>query len=323
MKRFRKLISWLLMAAFFFYVFRYFSENSQELNKISEVNLSDVLKIGFLYVLTLFVSGYFTKLILDNFEVNLSLKKYFHLTVVTTLFNMLMPMRAGSGIKAIYLKKQCRLNYSLFVSSLAGSYILNFLVIGLSGLMASCFLYFHVGVSDVITQIAFLTTVLGMLFLIVVPPSLLRPIVGFFPKQVASVLEGWNKLKKNKILLIKLCGLTFMNTLLGSGIMYYGLLAVNVECSLMELIYLTSVNGIISFINITPAGVGVVETMMIFVARNLEITTSDILLMSLVTRSATFAANFVLFPICLYALFGQSWKGQLETLTGKTIQSTE
>lgn len=293
------------MAAFFYFL----KVESFDFEKVKAIDVKYLLTIASLYCMTLVVSGLFTQEILKVFNVSMSVRKFFHLTVVSSLFNLILPAKAGSGLKAVYLKRVCGLNYSLFLSNMAGTYVINFLVLSFVGLLAGLGIYLELGSYDFLTLGFLLLCFLGLLLAILFSSKIKLPTVNYkWVNLVLKVLNGWTEIGHSPRRVLKLSILTFFNTVLNVSMMMLCLGAMGIQSNIYEIAYISIIGNFASLLNITPGGIGVVEGMMIFVSRNLSIGISDVLIMSVLVRVITLISTTIIFPFSISKLYEGSFR---------------
>lgn len=118
----------------------YFYQNIDDFKQLKIINAVYFVPLCIFFILFLINNGLILKYFLESFKIKLEFKEWFGLSVITTMGNYLTPFRGGAVARAVYLKKIHQFSYSYFLSTLAGIYIVIFLVYSFIGLLAMFFL---------------------------------------------------------------------------------------------------------------------------------------------------------------------------------------
>lgn len=315
----RKAAGFFIAALFLVWVLWYINENKADFYAIFDLDFVFLLLISLSYIPTLLFTSIFNSKMIQSCGYLVSGRQFFHITVISTFLNITMPMRGGAGFRAIYLKHKYSFDYSSFAATLAGTYILNFFVLSLVGLITALLIWISYGVIEPVSLAMFLLffILLGTILLsdsFDVTKLLHRLVVI---KKLKRAIESWQTIKANRKVVFCLLSMTGLNMVFGSLITFFAFKAIGIDISLVKILFFTVVSSFAALINITPAGLGIVEGTMIFVARDLNILTSQILLASLVSRITTFIVTAILVPPALIMLFGNSWRQDLAKITAQ------
>lgn len=289
------LISAAVVAAFLVYLLF----NSEKFRPLLHINIYYILVAALLNILAIFINGLFTKAILVPFGKNIPVSESFFLSLISSIGNFFAPAGAGFGLRAIYLKRRFNLAYSDFLSTLAGNYIIVFLVDSSAGLIALWFLRDRVN-SRYLTLLFTLLTILVCslvlsIFRIRVPVmDSKNKYIGPVLRNLGRVVNGWASIVKEKRLVVKLTGLTLLNVI--STIVLMGVIigSLHFHISTAGLVLFSVLSSLSLFINITPANLGVKEAIYLFSASVLGFSTSQILSIALIDRGVFFGVLLLL-----------------------------
>lgn len=95
-----------------------------------------ILAIAAAFTTNLVIMGLFNALTARKLGANISVRESVALSVVTSAANFVLPMRAGTGLRGIYMKRVHQLDFSRFASTLVVFYLCNVLVASLLGTAA-------------------------------------------------------------------------------------------------------------------------------------------------------------------------------------------
>jgi uncharacterized membrane protein YbhN (UPF0104 family) len=215
-------------------------------------------------------------------------------------------MRGGAGIKAVYLKKRHGFNYSYFMSGLGANYLVAFNLSSLTALGCLGLLYAGTGAFSFPVTLAFLVIAAMTLWAIFVnPPQFRRIPIASVRDRLERVMSGWRIMRKNRKTVPRLYGLSALNLIVMFVITWLEFGAFHIKdangngIGLLQAAIFSSIAGLSLFISITPASLGIRETLLMFCSHFLGISPAQALMVALLDR----AVNAAL--VCL--LFGFAW----------------
>jgi uncharacterized membrane protein YbhN (UPF0104 family) len=294
----RVLVALTVIAAFVVY----FALNADKFRPLLHIKLIYLLLAVGLNMAAVFVNGLFTKAILIPFGKHISTGESFYVSLISSVGNFFAPAGAGFGIRAVYLKKKFNLAYSDFMSTLAGNYIIVFLVDSLFGLIALWFLrdriYGRYYLLLIVLLIIFISSLILSLLRIKIPRYDHRNrLIGPVARNLGRVINGWSNIIKNKPLMLELTGITILNVTLTLVLMAVIISSLGFSISFAGLVLFTVLSSLSLFINITPANLGVKEAVYLFSSGVLGFSASQILSIALIDRGVFFVVLLVLWTI--------------------------
>src|SRR3989338_5062831 len=182
----------VLLALALFYLYN----NFHEFKQLSLKNVYLLVPLIIIFLINYFFIGLANVFILKPINVNLKFLEGFQLAIITGFYNLITPFRGGMVAKAFYLNKKHDFPYTYFLSTIAASYVLIFLIAGISGLITSYLIYNSIGKISLIILGIFLTATISMLGIIFFSPSLNETKYSLI-NRVIRVVNGWNIIKKN------------------------------------------------------------------------------------------------------------------------------
>ncbi len=306
MKFFKKNANLIITLLFFGLLGWYFINNREALSSLMEVPFWVVLLLLVMKGSRIFITGLFTKFTLDAFGKKMTYGEVNYLSLLSSIGNFFGPILGGASIRAVYLKKKHDFEYSKFISTLYGFYIVTFLTNALIGLLLVINYGMKVGGSTELWSVAavFLFIFLANLALVAIPAKVLHNIVGLFkflPKRLIKITDlmigGWETIRVNHKLLFKLFLLNIAITsviMVESTVLYYQFVD---NWQLTSVLLYTILGTLSTLVSVTPGAVGVKEAIFLFSASVTVLAPEQILQMATVDRSATFLLLIISYAV--------------------------
>lgn len=247
------------------------------------------------------IAGYITKLFLDSFQIRLKFKEWFGLAISTSLGNYLVPFRGGMAFKGIYLKNRMKFPYSKFISTVAASYILLFLsggVLGIISLILVRILYGNM-LWRLFAFFAAVSTI--MIVTVILSPTIKNP-KNRFTSSLRSILDGWNRIKKDKSLVIKVVTLLISNYIVVCYKLFYGYRVFSIDVAILPAFLMSLLTGFAMLIAITPGSLGIQEAAIGFISKVMGKGFNEGLIVAGILRVVEMTIVFTLGPIFMYLL---------------------
>ncbi len=257
----------LIVAGFFFYVRRH----SDEFRKILSVRFIDFVVISCLVLTTHVLNGLIIKVLVGFFDIRIKASEWFGLSVINKLGNY-TPLRIGLVLRAAYLKKAHNFPYTAFISSMGVASVIIILASGLIGIAGMAVMYFTFDAFSPVLFLLFVLISLGALFLIVFSP-VVRSSENKFMRRIFNIIEGWNSMKKDKKILLKLFCINILAIFVYALRVYYASFALGYNFPFLYALLIGIPSSLSVFLIIVPAGLGVREAVMGFSSKLLAKTT--------------------------------------------------
>lgn len=132
----------LLTLAFIAVGVYYFWSRRDEFANLGWPSLPTIFIVGAAFIVNIYIMSLFNALVSRRLGADISALESFALSIVTSAANFLLPLRAGTGFRGMYMKKAFGLAYSDFASTLFVFYIANILIASLLGTAAVTVIYF-------------------------------------------------------------------------------------------------------------------------------------------------------------------------------------
>lgn len=287
----------------------YLAEHSSDFKVLLKLNYWQLLLLATFNIVLLIINGLFPWYLYRQFGLNLGKMESFVMAVAISFGNTFLPFRAGIGVAAVYLKKRHKFSYTSYASTIAGSYVINFFVIGILGLVAMLIIYLKTSSFNTIVALAFLGLSAGSVLAV----SATKPVVRLIPfeglrQKVLSVVEGWNKISKSPRRIFVMSLITALNSVVVGSMLYFqfkflGITKVSGEIvQIWDNIFLSSFSVLSVFLNFTPSALGIKEILFAFASQVIDIETQDAIVASVLDRIVNAVVLLVLGPLSILIL---------------------
>ena len=306
-KALRPLISILTISAFTIWVVWYTAGHWQDFAVFTHVAWSNLLGLYLIFVGMLLINGLYTRYVLKAFGAELRSREWVFLSIASTATNYITFFRGGAGIRALYLNFHYRFSFTDFLSTLSAMYIMYFLFNGVLGLAGMVLLAGSEAGFNLLLTLAFAG--LALLSATVMLLNIRLPEYGRFPfRQIARIINGWDVIRKNRVLCAKLLGNTALYTLLMVLQTKLAFFTYGVKLSWGAVFCFTSVKGLALLAAFTPGSLGIVEWLSVYLSRILPYTGSEALLAQALMRAVSLTTLLVTGPLAVHYLGGRFLK---------------
>ncbi len=190
------------------------------------------------------------------------------------------------------------------MSSLAANYLVVFGVTSVAALGSLTLFYFGSGAFSFPAVMVFLAVGAVTWWAAFFPPHTLEWIPSRWARERANqVLSGWHIMRKSGKTVLNLCSLTALNLFLASAVTWLEFAAFHMKdphgngIGFLQAAIFTAIGTLSFLVSVTPAALGIKESLLMFSSRFLGITPAQALAVSLFDRSV----NVVV--LCLFFSF--------------------
>ena len=295
------------MAAYYVY------SNYHEFSSIKLVNPIFILFIAILFLFAYIFVSLQTIYLLRPLKVNLKFFEAYTLSMMTGFYNLITPFRGGMAARAVYLKKKHNFSYSDFFATLSASYIITFFVAGLIGLIASYLVYAQEGSYNLVLIGIFIVIFLGMIFLMILPDFSKTKYASSISKRpllqkFLRIINAWHEIKHNKRIISLIFIATTIQLIIATVSLIISFSIFGWQISFADALLISCIGSAGILISITPAGLGIQESITIFTALALGISPSQTIPVSILGRLISTVILFILGPLCSYYLLKRKSK---------------
>lgn len=137
----KAVLTLLFIAAGILYVWL----RKEEFLALNWPSLAAIVIVGAAFLTNLLIMALFNALVSRKLGANITIIESLALSIVTSAANFVLPMRAGTGLRGLYMKRVFQLPYSKFGSTLVVFYLCNIFVASLLGTAALAVIYLDSG----------------------------------------------------------------------------------------------------------------------------------------------------------------------------------
>jgi uncharacterized protein (TIRG00374 family) len=279
---------------------------------LRNVNPFLIIAVISLFLCVFFLEGLFIQVTLKIFKKDISVKESYYLSTLSRIGNYLLPLRAGAVFRAAYLKKKYDFDYSKFLSTLYGYYIILFLINASLALIALIFKWIVGGEFYFLLTLFFVGLFGGMLFLIFVR----FPFEKFFKKDTGVIskvlkfmskfMNSWDMIVKEKKHFFNLLLLTLGNIVINGVITYIEFVSIGVNVKIMDVILYTCLSGVSLLISLTPGSLGIREAVFLITSQSIGLSQDQIMQLAVLDRGIMFV--LLLIVLVLIGIFVREFK---------------
>jgi uncharacterized membrane protein YbhN (UPF0104 family) len=139
------LMKLLLTLAFIVAGVWFFAVKSEEFLVLKLPSRVAILIVALAFVTNVYFGSLYNVLVLRRLGIQITGRESFMLSSVTAAGNFILPLRAGAGLRALYLKKVYGFPVSHFTSTLAVYFLVTVLFAGIMGMLSVVYIYIDQG----------------------------------------------------------------------------------------------------------------------------------------------------------------------------------
>ena len=297
----RKVISIAVLIFFIFWIVLYIRNHIQEFNTIFSLSLTVVAVLSALLLIDSIILGLFTKVLMQYLNVPLKFKEWYGLSIVSNLWNYIVPFQGGAGMRALYLKKVYNFTISNFLVTMLALYFISFLVNSFIGLICILYIYLQYRHLNVIVFFFFSVVFAGIGTLMLFSPQA-PEFKNRVLKKISEVINAWYVIRSDSTLVAKLILVILLHAVFELLTVYFGFLAYGIGLSFYKCLLISTLFAFSVLIKITPGSLGITEGIMVFGAQIFNINPAQSLLAAGLIRVINICLIFSLGPIYNYAL---------------------
>jgi uncharacterized membrane protein YbhN (UPF0104 family) len=269
---------WFLLALIIAFIADYLRKNSEALAPVREIGGGYLVALIALSLVYFAVTGLALRKMVAPF--NVDLREHFQLSLASSFLNLVLPMRGGAFLRALYLSKVHGLTYAAFLASLFAHYVLvvlvnSFFALVVAGIVAYTegHLAWKVGVTFVAILTAAFAASIGRL-----PERLL-------PAAFVEAQRDWWAIRRRRDVVAWLSGFAFVQTLIYTVITLVAFSALGAPATVLQATFLASVGSLAVLLSLTPGSLGVMEALFFLSATVLGIDPAASLVAALLIRA--------------------------------------
>ncbi len=269
--RVRTVFSVTLAFAFVALAVWFLGRHPDELAHLRTASVPHLLAAAFCMVANLSLNGYFASLALEGLQIRVPLSDCLCLSYSATFSNQVLPLRAGLGLRAVYLKHLYQVPYTQFVGTVSAYVALVLLaqsVLGLGGVLLIAGQGGPVSLPVLVCFVVVTLAAFAVLFL--------APKVSASAEPASSALvrlaQGLQSIRREAHLVRGAALTIFASVLCSCGVYYFLFAGLGLEFSPTHSVVMTSTQVLSGQLTITPGGIGIQESFGMYLASTLPVT---------------------------------------------------
>jgi uncharacterized membrane protein YbhN (UPF0104 family) len=253
----RPLILWLVSLAVVLSFVYYVYINIDKYIELLRLSAGGMLSIFLIALSFPFINAIQNTLVYRELGADIAYWDGLMITAASTLINQL-PIPGGIISKGVYLKKQFRLSYTLFASSIVALFLCFISVSGFFGLVILAYwLLSGSGAVPLSLLVGYLAMAFSFtLFWIPVKHTWLSEKIQIKLKQAA---DGWKVLGRNPVLLMRLIGFQALLMILLAFRYWFAFQMLSQRVTLSQVLIFSTASILTQLASIAPGGIGVRE----------------------------------------------------------------
>ena len=280
----------------------YLNSNRNALESLKNIRWQQITWIIVLDTTSFLIGSLQNQSLINRFDLRVGFLDCFLLQYGNNFLNKILPtIGGGAAFRAIYLKKKYQFPYSQFVSTVAGLYVISFFSVAIIGIACLWIIYIQYNQFNLIILMAFISTLLPCLFIIIFSPQMPQGNNKFL-KLLKSIIEGWNVIKQEPRNIFVYAIFSIVILLLSALQTLISYQALGVKTDIVSMLFLSTLGIILALLNFTPDGIGIKEGIYIFSASLVQIPGNILVLGSLVLRGISFCTTLMIGGISYWIL---------------------
>jgi uncharacterized membrane protein YbhN (UPF0104 family) len=209
------------------------------------------------------------------------------LAASTSAANYFIPLKGGVGLRALYLSRRHKLPLTSFISQVTAVGLMTLTMSSLFGFSGLTLMSLTDNQNNPTLTLYFGTTFLLGLFVFLLPKILIvkARLPQFIAARLIRLTEERDRYLNTQGLILRLLGLDFIYLLNWSLSNLLAFQAFDIHISLYEAMFLTAGQIHATIVNLTPAGLGLVEAFSIYAGEILKFTPPEALMAQALSRT--------------------------------------
>lgn len=273
----RRLVSAVILVGFFSWAAWFVYHNSAAFAPVLEVTWLDGLNLTFAFLAIMIGNGLFLAIVSGALGIRLLHWEYLSLSFASSFANYFLPLRGGTGIRALYMNRVHGFPIAEFVSTLSIMYVMHSVLNGLLALAAMALIALQGGPGNPGLAAFFALTVAAGAIVMFVDIDLEWENRRFPLAQIGRLSKAWRALRANRVLMLRLWLLMAAMAVATVWQCHAAFSAVSIDLPLEGVFIYAASKNLATLIGLTPGAMGIVELVSIYLGSVLGYSTADAL----------------------------------------------
>lgn len=259
---------------------------------ILEIKPGYIIILLILFIAVQLVNGYKLFMIVRFFGPNMKTFEWIGLPYITSYLNFL-PVNAGSGATAVFLKKKYSLPYTKFISISGSLLLMELFCLSTAAFLLISLIRITGGQINGYSALAFLLIAIGVIGLRFVP---IRVIKGRsrVTNWLKSTVVGFEELRRQQTLIVSLMVNSYLQLILLGLIIYFTFLSLGLVVNYLDGFLLGVVTSVSKYHFLLPGQLGLREMFIAFVTKMIQGSFNDGVIVAVTDRVISGVATIVL-----------------------------
>jgi uncharacterized membrane protein YbhN (UPF0104 family) len=298
----RRVLSITILVVFLAWVGWYVHGNLDAFAPVLDVTWLDGLNLTLAFLLIMTGNGLFVAVVSSTLGIRLVCGEYMSLSFASSFANYFLPLRGGTGIRALYMNHVHGFPIIDFVSILSIMYVMHSVVNGFLALVAMGLIAVKGGPVNLSLVAFFALLVAAGVAAMFVNIRIDADRVRFPLKQIAQLSHAWQAVRGNRQLLTRLWMLILVMTFATVWQCRAAFDAVAVPLPWEGVLIYAASKNLAALIGLTPGALGIVELVSIYLGSVLGYTTIDALSVQGLIRAVAIIVLLMTGPFALLYL---------------------
>ena len=298
----RRIFPYSILIIFCWWTYRYILANQEYFVSAFSIHWKWIAVLAIAVVINHSFNGVLAKLVSEPFGVHLYVVEATSLSIIASVMNHFLPLRAGAIYRAYYLKSRHGLPLSQFSVFFGSYYLLDFLIKSAVGILICSYCYF--------TGIVVPSFIIIVFILLAIVLTAIMTFDGYYCDNIyltpcnklVVLLRSWHNLRKDSYLLRNVFVVLAAQTLLTGIALKISFSATGLSMPYALAILVDIVGSFGMIFSVTPGGIGIVETLYLLTSTVVGIRTEDMLMVALIRRGTGIGTLLLCSPVCYLIL---------------------
>lgn len=247
----------------------YFNRHIDKFSEISIESPSGIIGLVLALSAVFILNGVIFQKLVEIFRIRMRFSEALALSFVTTMGNYIVPYVGGMGFRGAYLKKKYDFPISWFMSTVAAVGLLSFIISAVMGLFVILILWSVSGCFHPTEFVIFAGAFAGGVIILLARYKKIDS-RHWAAKKVNSIIAGWEIISRDRKQLAALIYILLVISAIRVLLIYFAFISFASGVSIARIAVVTAMERMSSILDITPARIGVTESIIVVSARSLD-----------------------------------------------------
>lgn len=286
-----KIAPYLVTLLFLFLGIRYIYANIDKFSEVTIESTYGIIGVVITLLAVFFLNGIIFQKLVEIFRIRMNLLEALALSFVTTMGNYIVPYVGGMGFRGAYLKKKYDFPISWFMSTVAAVGLLSLIISAVMGLLVILVMSSLSGYLHLTEFIIFAGAFSGGVIILIIRYKKINS-RHWFANKINNIIAGWGIISRDRKRLTILIYILTIISVVRVLLIYFAFSAFTSGVSIFKIAVVTAMERMSAILDITPARIGVTESIIVISARSLDFSPVLSLSAAVLTRIISVILSF-------------------------------